>query len=220
MERFFALFGKLALVLIVLGALAGGGYYLGRSGKVNFGPNTPRPGAASTTNPTPFVSPTATQMPKKTVTAGTPPDSGLSFNQYTVEVPQDWNANHTYENIGTPVDTLLITKGGYEIKIWQAATGGAICLFPGDTPFEGPQSTYTIFTEITGTTGLVFRRSTTAGQSPSGKKGFTVCQKSEAYGNFQLPTNFGHVSYTTPATPDEQILKEMDAIIASLKKML
>lgn len=85
-----------------------------------------------------------------------------------------------------------------------------MCLYPGDAPFEGPSSSYTAFVQLTTTDGIVLRR----GGSGSG---FTVCQKGAE--NYGQPTGFGHMSYTTPVAPDEAMLKQMDDMIKSLKKI-
>ncbi len=220
-EKFFAFLGKTVLVLLVIGLLAGGGYYLGKSGKLSFGSPAPAPEAATTTNPEAETSatptPTATPSAKtKTVTAGLGADSGLSFTKYTIDVPEGWTPNHTYTNEGTPLDTLTITNGAYQIKIFQAATGGAMCLYPGDADFEGPSSRYDTFVDLTTKDGVKLRRGGTIAASGA-KRGFTVCQKGTEM--FGLPTGFGHTGYTTPLTPDEAMLKDMDAMIASLKKV-
>lgn len=113
------------------------------------------------------------------------------------------------------MDTLTLTKDKTVTKIFQAATGGAICLYPTDTPMEGPSSSYDTFVELTTQSGDVMRRSSTVGS-----KGFTVCMKSPTYGNFQQPTIFGHMSIKTDLTPDPKVLAEIDTMIASLKKTL
>lgn len=207
MDKAFSIFGKLMLVVVIIGLLAGGGYYLGKSGKVTLTTPAPAPVAVSTTatTPLPTSAPTTT-----TVTAGLGPESGLSFTKYTIAVPQGWTPNHTYENQGTPLDTLSITNGAYELKIFQAATGGAMCLYPGDPPFEGPSSTYSAFVELTTKDGIMLRRGGTNG-------GFTLCQKGTE--NYGQPTGFGHMSYTTPVAADETILKQIDDMVKSLKKV-
>lgn len=224
-EKFFTFFGKAVLVLLVVGGLAGAGYYLGKSGKLSLGNAMPVPEAVTTTDPnqesitntlTPTASATATPKATKTVTAGLGAESGLSFTKYSMQIPEGWVTNHTYTNEGTPVDTLTITNGAYQIKIFQAATGGAMCLYPGDADFEGPSSRYDTFVNLTTKDGIVLRRGGTVAASGT-KRGFTVCQKgTESYGQ---PTGFGHTSYSTPLTPDEAILKEMDGMISSLKKV-
>lgn len=221
MEKFFTALGKVILVLGVVSGIAFIGYRTGQ--KTPAVPTTdqtsslPSLNASMTETPTLSASPSATPPAKKTVNAGLDSSSGLSFTKYSISVPGDWLANHTTTNEGTWVDTLVITKGSYELKIFQAATGGAICLYPTDTPMEGPSSSYDTFVPLVTADNIQMRRSTTNATSGSGK-GFTVCQYSQ-YGNYQQPTIFGHTSYRTPTTPEESILLEMDAMIASLKKL-
>lgn len=223
MDKFFAFLGKAVLVFLLVGGLAGGGYYLGKSGKLSFGNATPAPEAVTTTDPsqeaiTNTLAPTTTATPKstKTVSAGLGAESGLSFTKYQMTVPEDWVVSHTTTNEGTWVDTLTLTKGATQLKIFQAATGGAICLYPGDADFEGPSSRYDTFVDLTTKDGIGLRRGGTTAASGT-KRGFTVCQKGTE--NYGQPTGFGHTSYTTPAAPDEATLKEMDAMISSLKKI-
>lgn len=222
MDKFFAVFGKMVLVLLVVGVLAGGGYYVGT--KYNFfGKNlsvTPTPQDQMAPEPTsrvaaPESSPPST--PTQIVQGGVPPSGGLSFFPYTLNVPTDWIVSHESDT-SVPVDTVTLTKGDYQIKIFQAATGGAMCLYPGDPAFEGPSSAFDTFETIILNDGTVFRRSGTIAVGSSGKRGFTLCQKSSD-GTFQQPTPFGHVSYTTPVTPDTTILNKMDGIISSFAKM-
>jgi hypothetical protein len=224
MEKFFSVFGKVVLVLAVVAILGGGGYYLGKSGTLNLG-SSQQPAAVTTTNPNPeptntiesTVTPTSTPssaVKTKTTTAGVAEGSGLSFSHYTVVTPEGWNINHEFD-ASVPMDSLTLTRGEYQIKIHQAASGGGQCLYPGDpTPDHPFVSSYTAYEEIVGSDGKLYRRSS-SGVS-DGKMPYTVCQKStDTYG---APTSFGHISITAPATPNASILKEIDGIIASLKK--
>lgn len=225
MDKFFSYFGKFALVVVIIGGIAGAGYYVGRNGTIAL-PNGPAPEAASTVNPQPEA-PTPTTdiglMPEKkpenirsTIIAGLGPDSGLSFTKYQISAPNGWTPNHTTLNEGTWVDTLTMAKGTYELKIFQAATGGALCLYPGDPDFEGPSSRYDLFVSLTTKDGIMMRRGTTNAVNGN-KRGFTVCQKStDSYGQ---PTVFGHMSYTTPIVVDEATLAEMDEMVKSLQKI-
>ena len=194
--------------------LAVGGYFLGRSVS-----STPSPSETSqATPPSTETTPPAggqTAPLKKTVTAGLDASSGLSFTEYSLQVPDDWTVTKD-DQPSVPVDTLLLTKGEYQIKIFQAATGGAMCLYPGSPAFEGPSSSFDNFLELTTPDSIVLRRSGTTAAG-SGTRGFTVCQKASD-STFQQPTGFGHTSYKTPLTPDEAILKEMDSMIATLTK--
>jgi hypothetical protein len=222
MEKFFSILGKLTLAIIVIGGLAGGGYYLGNSGKLSIGNIAPTPEPNTTTNPqaeamTTLAVPTSTPSAKtKTTTAGVGAESGLSFTKYTIDVPEGWTPLHTSTNEGTAIDSLTITSGTHEIKIFQAATGGALCLYPGDADFEGPSSRYDTFVDIVTKDSLTLRRGSTNIVSGT-KKTFTLCQKgTESYGQ---PTGFGHITFSTSLTPDPVMLQQMDSMIKSLKKI-
>lgn len=219
MDKLFAVFGKIILIVILLGGVAYGAYSLGKT-------TTPQSekGAASTT-----AAPTPTEeimlQPEKkpegaktanTVTAGLDASSGLSFTKYQITVPEGWTPNHVTTNEGTWVDTLTLTKGTTQIKIFQAATGGALCLYPADADFEGPSSRYDSFVEITTADNIVLRRSSTTATTGA-TKGYTMCQKGTE--NYGQPTGFGHMSLTTALNPGAALLAEVDGMIASLKKL-
>lgn len=224
MDKFFAILGKIILILLVLGALVGVGYYLGKGyllkPQITPTPTVQPTGQMAIETPTQSLTSTSlsptlapTTKLKKKITAGLPPSSGLSYSMYQLEFPDDWIDNYVQDK-SVPTDTLILTKGSNQIKIYQAATGGALCLYPGDPTPEGPSASYTTFVEITTAGGKVFRRS---GSTPSGSKmGFTICQKSPS-GDYQQPTPFGHISLTLPTTYDPSVLQEMDEIIASMK---
>lgn len=220
MDKFFAFFGKAILVIALLGGIAYASYALGKSTS-----SALNSGAASTTAmPEPTTTPDAGLMPEKKpesakttmVTAGLGKDSGLSFTKYQITVPEGWTPNHISTNEGTWVDTLTLTKGTTQLKIFQAATGGAMCLYPGDEPFEGPSSTYDSYVVITTTDGLTLRRGTTNTNNGT-TKGYTMCQKGAE--NYGQPTVFGHMSLTTALNPDAALLSEIDMMIATLKKV-
>ena len=216
MEKFFSLLGKIVLVFLLLGSIAYGAYSLGKSSQP--GSNT---GAASTTAmPTPTMDPGLKPeslpegfKPAKTITAGLGTESGLSFTKYQITVPEGWIPDHVTTNEGTWADTLTLTKGTTKLKIFQAATGGALCLYPSDPDFEGPSSRYDMYVTITTSDGIILRRGNTKGSTG----GYTMCQKgSENYGQ---PTVFGHMNLTTTLGSEDALLTEADAMIASLKKL-
>lgn len=226
MDKAFAVFGKIVIIVALVGGVAYGAYRMGRQGV----PSSPEQfGAVSVTaTPTPdhhespqnyplATEPSPTTKTSKIVTAGLDASSGLSFAKYQVTVPDGWTPNHTTTNQGTWVDTLTLTKGAASIKIFQAATGGAMCMYPGDPAFEGPSSSYDTFVDLTTADGTKLRRGTTNvnnGQT----KGFTMCQKNSE-GSFGQPTGYGHMSLTTALNPDAALLAEVDAMISSLKKL-
>jgi hypothetical protein len=132
-----------------------------------------------------------------------------------VDVPLDWS----YSKEGAPsgdiqLDKLIIIKNGYKITIYQAATGGAPCLYPGDADVEGPSSRFTSYVDITTQTGDKLRRGSSAGTT-----NFTVCEK-QGTNPYGQPTSFGHISIEVPAGgATASMLVEIDSILSSLKKI-
>lgn len=218
MDKFFAGFGKFVLYLLLLGVLVGGGWWVGSQFGTKPATKTmPGDQATGSSSLTPEFSPTPTSVPGQVVSAGLGNIEGVNFPKYTISVPGSWTVAKEHSEAQSPMDVLTITKGNYKLKIYQAATGGAMCQYPGDPAFEGPSSSFTTFVELTDSEGRLYRRSGSEALSNDGTRGFTLCHKSE-YG-WQQPTPFGHVSFTLPATYDETTLKQMDEMIASLKKL-
>lgn len=228
MEKFFNLIGKVTLILMLVGGAAYGAYMFGRT---TTNPNPNYGAAATTAAPTPTMDPGLKPeslpegfIPRKAILAGLESESGLGFTQYQLNIPEDWQVNHETTNEGTWVDTLTLSKDfsstgeKTQLKIFQAATGGALCLYPGDDEFEGPSSRYSEFTPITTADGNILRRSWTQDIDPNTTtkpKGYTFCQKG-ADGSFGQPTVYGHISLTNVIK--NQALEEVDAMIATLTK--
>lgn len=217
MDRFFSLFGKIILVVLVLGGLGYGGYYYGRNvGKpspaLDALPNEP----AVQPSPEPIVEEEAllpTPVETRIIEGGAPKSAGLVFDLYTLEVPTDWSVDR---ESGLGSERLYIRKGEYELAIFQAATGGGLCLYPGDPDFPGPSARYDTFTTVTTKDARALRRSGSSQPGRSGKTGFTFCQPS-AEGDYNLPTLYGHLTYSVPHGYDETVLTEMDRMASSLK---
>lgn len=214
MDRFFSVFGKVMLVVLVLSSMAYGGYYFGKQVKL-----TEKPEALSTedqesivdTSYIPTTAPVSSPLPQTTVVAGVSKSAGLSFDAYSVMYPNNWTSKK--ESQSALDEKLIITNGDYSITIFQAATGGALCLYPGDAEFEGPSSKFEVFTTLTTKDNRTLRRS-------GDKNGttFTICQKS-VDNSYQQPTNYGHISVKLAADFTPEILTEVDLIISSLKKI-
>ncbi len=213
--KFFEIFGKIAVVVVVLGVVAGGAYYLGQKNK-----GTPKEEkefvvATSDSSLTPTVTmntvtPTSQPVQTTKVSAGT-----TTHTTYTLAVPLDWKSDHTIAE--KDMDKLIISKDGYSLTIYQAAMGGSVYSFP-DAKVEGPmaQEYSGNYTDFVGATGEKYRRIDSSAQNKPGEKNFTVLVfGTDAY---QTLTTFGAISYTTPIAPDEKILETMDSIISSLKK--
>jgi hypothetical protein len=212
MERFFSIFGKITLVLLVLSAMAYGGYYFGNQVKLVEKPEAVKTEDQQVVEETqaPIVV-AQNPLPLTTVVAGVAKSAGLSFDNYSIMFPDDWTSKK--ESQTAMDEKLILTKEGYTITIFQAATGGALCLYPNDADFEGPSSKFEIFTAITTKGGRFLRRS-----GDKNGTAFTICQKASD-GSFQQPTNYGHISIKIPANFTPEILAEIDSIISSLKKI-
>ncbi len=214
MDKFFSIFGKVTLIILVLSSMAYGGYYFGKQVKI-----TEKPEALSTedqesivdTSYAPTTAPIASPPPQTTVVAGVSKSAGLSFDQYSIMFPAGWS--HKKESQTTLDEKLVLTKEGTTITIFQAATGGALCLYPGDADFEGPSSKFDVFVTLTTKDNRTMRRS-------GDKNGttFTICQKAPD-NSYQQPTNYGHISVKLGADFTPEILTEVDSIISSLKKI-
>lgn len=194
--------GTLSVLILVL-IIAGAAFYLGQQ-SVNQSKEM-----ATTPTPTAFVTQeisdqTPIEENKTTVEAG----GVLVFNAYTLQIPDDWTHKREQDQ---NLDRLTISNGSYNIKIFQAATGGAPCLYQGDADVEGPSSRFISFVEFNGGSGNQFRRGTTGPQNS-----MTVCEMQN--GNWGQPTSFGHISYQMPTNPDASIIEIMDNIITSIKK--
>ena len=200
------LVGFLILVVIALvGFLA---YDLGTKSanpaqNTNTAQNTPAPVASQSPTSEPTFSPAPNTQ---TVTAG----GILVFAKYSLNIPSGWTSN---KEVTQYSDMVTLTKEGYKITIYQAAGGGGGCVYPGQPPQEMAQ-TFTSFAEITDPNGFVFRR----GPSEGTPNSWTVCQRNATDGSFGFPTNFGNITFTTPASPSNLTMAEIDGILASLKK--
>lgn len=215
MDRFFAIFGKVLLGIILLTAVLGAGYYIGTA------KNKPEPTPVITptkaitlvtTIPTKEASstPSPTAMEEKKILSGGL-SSGTSFKKYTIQVPSGW----TDKKEGTPevIDKLTLTKEDYSFIIYQAAMGGGGCIYKGDPPTQMAQS-FGNYVEINGTAG-VYRRSWNTDVNTH--ISYSVCQKGNE-NSFSSATIFGKVDVVSPSPADEKILAEIDAMIASLKQ--
>lgn len=208
MAKFFEIFGKITLVILILGSLTYAGYYFGKQTKTTDKlAKSDEEKIIQQVILTPTIKPTTLI----TIVAGLPKSAGLSFDQYSIMTPTDWTSKK--ESQTAMDEKLVLTKDGYSISIFQAATGGALCLYPGDGDFEGPSSKFEVFTTLTTKDNRTLRR--------SGEKNgtaFTICQKT-ADGSYQQPTTYGHISIKMPNVWTQEVLTEIDSIISSLKKI-
>ncbi len=174
----------------------------------------------------PTETPVATATPE-TQAASTPvaintPGSGpteitaggiLVFKKYSLVLPTGWESKKEYSpDPNVQIDRLILSKSGYKVTIYQAPTGGAICLYPGMPKVDGPTSNYDSYVDITTKSGEKLRKSTSGVNTNS-----TVCEfQSENWG---APTSFGHISIEVPGNGGTaQMVQEIDSILMSLKK--
>jgi len=212
MDRFFSVFGKIIVGAIVLVLILTGGYYIGtHKNDLGIAP-TPLP---TQTSPQEIASVTIAvqvSIPPIPTSQNTLVTSGIA-TPYTISVPTGWAQSHEKDDY-IKLDKLTFTNKGYILTIYQAPMGGGVCLYQGDPPFQGPLQTYTNYTQLTGTTLLLRRSWNIDAQNTS--QIYTVCQKGQdVYGTI---TTFGSISYETPKNADENMLNEMDSMVASLKK--
>lgn len=212
-SKWIKLGGLLVLILILLG----GAYYLGTQKTTNTQPsNTPTPTISQVLEE---KSETPTQEPTKAVESKSftsPKFSELGFSGYSLTFPADWTLKEERDN-SVPVSTVTLTKQGYTLKIFQAATGGAQCIYEGDMP-EGPASDYRTNKYSDLITGFATLRQT---ENPSsGKMAYSYCQKNTSDGSFGQPTSVGHMNLTTGvAVLDPKIVSEFEGIIKSIKTL-
>lgn len=150
--------------------------------------------------------PQETPKPTQTIKGG----GILSFPHYQLQASSDWI--YSREAQGQDNEKIILKNGDYGISIIQGGFGGAVCLFPGDADTEGPSSRYTQFVEITTKSGDQFRRST-----PENSQGFGICQHTQ-YG-WGAPSLYGHIGLTIPSNSTEEMLKQIDKILASFEKI-
>lgn len=211
MDKFFASFGKIVLVLLVGGLLIGGGIYFGEQlGKKSATPSpTPiNPQSVQTTQAQSLTA-TPTQEPSHFVVEA----GGIKpFDAYTLSAITGWAIS---KNHNAGMDQIILAKGEYQLSILQAALGGGGCSFPG----EAAQDMSVLLTspiDIPLQTGLPLRRGTA--QSPTtGKMAFTICQKGSS-GSYGTLTEYGVINYSTPLNPATDMMVQLDAMVGSLQK--
>src|SRR3989338_6932251 len=93
MDKFFSVFGKVALVLLLIGTVGFGSYYLGQKNKNSGLANiTATQNEQISVNIPPEVTGLPTVEPTistKKINGGVDKKAGLSFSQYSITVPVD-----------------------------------------------------------------------------------------------------------------------------------
>lgn len=213
----FSMIGKIAIALIIIVLLVGGGVIVGKNLNKPKGQSemasekkikntaTEKSQTNSVASPTP--EPTITSL--QTIKGGLGTDA-TSFKSYSIQIPEEWKSSTEKTEI---TEKTTLTKDKYSISIYQAPMGGAFCIYPGDEEGNFKQM-YKKFKEFTGTNGITYRRSW---DEKPGDITYTVCQKGQD-GSFGTFTTFGGVTVTAPNPADEQMMAEIDSIILSLKE--
>lgn len=214
MDKFFSVFGKAILAVVVVAGLIGGGIYFGqklKSGSIQVS-ISPTPAQRAVITPSSSASavttPTSTQPTHFAVSAG-----GISpFSAYTLSAITGWTLSKDHSSA---LDKITLTQGDYQLIILQAAIGGGGCTFPGDQQTQmSMQLTNPI--DILLLSGQPLRRGTA--QSPNtNQASFTICQKGTD-GSYGSLTTFGAINYATPLNPDASVVAQMDAMVGSLQK--
>lgn len=134
----------------------------------------------------------------------------LTYPALSLSHPQSWAVKESSEN-GTL--TVSVYRNNYEIKVYQAPVGGAVCLFKDSPAFQGSSGDLRNkeYTEFTTKSNLVMRRY--FNQNEGEKSTFFFCDKESEGPYFTTPTDFGGVTYFVPAKYDINIIKEMDEIV-------
>lgn len=201
----------LGAVVLLVGGLAAG-YFLKGSSTTETTPAAKISTApVATATPTPTADDTSTWLSYSNAKV-----KDLSLKQYTIKYPPTWTPgiNHT-----DMTDSYTLTKGDYEIKIYQAPMGGSMCIFEGELP-QGPATDLrTIkFTEVTTNEDVMLRRYVPATVTPTTTTTYNFCGTSDQT-NWGTPTAFGAITYTVPTNVDEDTLTEMDAILKTLTEV-
>lgn len=209
MDKFFSVFGKVILILLILGVIGAGAYYLGQKSATKNSQNQST--AVSTTKipdtPTPTIeamkpSPTTTISSRKSISAGIP-----KWSLYVLSIPTGWT-NKEESNESAQTDKLTLTKNSNTLVISQGAGGGGSCTY-GSEPSQEMGQHFDSFIGITGFNNQ-FRR----GTNDAGKT-YQICEKGS--GGYGFPTTFGYITYNISSVSDS-ILVEMDSIVASILK--
>jgi hypothetical protein len=239
---FFALFGKIVFILLILGILASAGLVMAK-GMPNlailpdlFNKSSPTPSPSSSPlpspSPTPSPSPEASgsARPKASVSSQIPLTQSIEITtngkHYSLQAPNGWKLQQNTQNFTT---TSTISSGNYALIIkMNAATEGVPCGFK-DAPVKPTEMfpdvsgfTYDDFVEFSGSGNQLYRRVDISSSASGGKLFFAVCQKSATSKKWGQPTEFGFITYEIPytkklSTSDQTTLKTLDAIVASLK---
>ncbi len=213
-KRKFFIIGALVFLAFVIAAVI----LLTTSQKQNKSSTTPTPtGVSSNSTQKQLPSEEKPTLPPSTkwVNYTSTKLQSTSFPSYTISYPETWTKD--VENDGV-TDSIVLVKGEYSIKIFQAPSEGGLCVFEDPLPtgnpfvqdFRGKK-----FVDIVTDTGILRR---IARPSQNSFTNYTFCMKTPASnGSFGMPTTYGFITYSVPDNEDKNVLLEMDQIIKTLK---
>lgn len=137
---------------------------------------------------------------------------------YSIQYPNTWTPKVLRGTFGQneKYDQLLLSKGKYEILIYQAPAD----LIPGcyfkDTVAEIPNKDLRsiTYTQIQSEIGLLRRYATTINKQ--GMIEFAFCWSSDGT-SYTAAYRYGMVTYYLPKNYDQSVLEEMDSILKTIK---
>ena len=218
MDKMFAAFGKIIIVLVIVAILVGGGIYLGQKfGKFNSPNITNSPSNQNTTQTSPVetLSPSIpSPTPQSYQNSQNIQAGGFgSYGKYSISVPTTWNVEKTKNDFQ---DLLTVSRGNYQLQINQISAGASPCVYPGESQTPMSQEFTSYITLGTNADLNLYRRGKSKIPYPNGEDQYVVCQKLSG-GIYDTNTSFGMIYYMAPKNPDESILSQMDSIFQSIK---
>lgn len=196
---------KIGAIIVVLLILLGGAYFLGKN-------TSTKKGATVTTQV--GLTPTPVDETASWKTFATQKLKGNSLDAYSMQYPDSWTLTSSLTSFS---DSRTLSKNDYSINVYQAAVGGAGCIFEG-TVSDGPMNDYRNlkYVEVKTELGTLRRLIDPGAQKNDGKTIFSFCESNNNK-DYGMPTQIGFISYTTPKNPDNAVLSQMDQMLKTIK---
>jgi hypothetical protein len=147
---------------------------------------------------------------------------------FSFKYPTDWNLVDDSKNVDLYNDgklqfqqNITISKGEYKFTSYNPlAWGPSACVFPDGPEFEGSFIKFDEYTEVKGMISTYRRaKRELPTEVKADNQGWTICSQEMTSETFVTVAWFGTASYQTPLNYDQNILKIMDQILASLKTL-
>lgn len=148
-------------------------------------------------------------------------NKNVADNKYSISFPQDWTLKNTpFSYSGKPVsgEFLTLSKNGYEIHIDRVPSGPGTCGYEDNNPslpLGVPLAHYDNFVEFKLGTRTARRGKL---ELELTEDTYGICQPEQKSNIFTSVTDFGTIYYKAPVG-QTKLLKEMDTIITTLKKV-